>query len=453
MQVTETLSDGLKREYAIVIEADEIENKLSGKLNELAKEAQIPGFRRGKVPVSLLRKTYGKRVMGEVVEESVNEATAKTFEDNELKPAMQPKIEITSFDEGKDLEYKLEVELLPEFEVGSFADLELERPVAEVEDKALEERLEAMAQQMKSFADGADGQEAASGDAVVIDFVGSVDGTPFEGGAADDFQLELGSGQFIPGFEDQLIGVKAGDEKTVEVTFPEEYGDDKLAGKPASFAVTVKAVKVPLPTPVDDALAEKFGLENLEKLREAVKTDMEQAHGQLSRNKLKRSLLDALADRYDFEVPPGMVDMEFDQIWHQLEHDLEHQNKTVADLDKPEEEMRTEYRGIAERRVRLGLLLSEVGRANNLEVSDDEVSRAIMQQAQRFPGQERQVFEYLRDNEQAQAQLRAPILEDKVCDFIIEMAQVTDKTVSLDELMAEPEEDGHEHHDHDHKHD
>ena len=427
---------------SVVVDAKDLDNKLTSKLTELAQQIRMPGFRPGKVPVPLLRKTYGQRVMGEVLEETVNESTSKVLEDKELRPAMQPKIEITKFEDGSDLEYTIAVELMPTIEPIDFSGIKLERMVAEVADSAVDERLTALADQMKSFSDAAEDQAAAEGDAVVIDFKGSIDGEAFEGGAANDFQLELGSGSFIPGFEDQLVGLKAGESKTVEVTFPEDYGSTDLAGKAAEFAVDVKQVKVPLPVPVDDSLAEKLGLENLDALRGSLRDQMGQDYAGLSRARLKRTLLDALDEAQQFEVPPGMVDAEFEAIWGQVTKDLEDQGKTVEDLDKPEEEAKGEYRKIAERRVRLGLLLSEGGRQNNIEVSQDEMTRAIAEQARRFQGQEQQVFEYFQNSAEAQAQLRAPLLEDKVVDFILEMADVTDRTVELDELMRDPDDDG-----------
>jgi trigger factor len=456
MQVTETLSEGLKREFKVTVDADDLEGRMSSKLSELARNVQMPGFRKGKVPVPLLRRTYGKQVMGEVLEQAVNETSTQTLEEKELTPALQPRIEITKFEEGADLEYTMAVEVMPEFEPVDFKTLTLERLTVDVADEEIDKRVVQLADQFKSFEDAAEGEAAKQGDTIVIDFKGKLDGEAFEGGSAEDYSLELGSGSFIPGFEDQLVGCKAGDSKEVNVTFPEEYGAEHLAGKDVVFDVTVKNVKVPLPTVVDDSLAEKLGLENLEALKTAVREQVEREFSEVSRNRLKRALLDVLADRHDFDVPPGMVDMEFDQIWKQVEHDLEHQGKTIADLDKPEDEAKAEYRDIAERRVRLGLLLSEVGRKNNLQVSQDEVNRAIAQQASRFPGQERQVIEFYQGNPQMQAQLQAPILEDKVVDFIIEMATVEDKPVSIEELLKDADEEEHEHHhhhDHDHDHD
>jgi trigger factor len=443
MQVTETQSEGLKREYKVVLEAADMEGRMVDRLTALSQEVRMPGFRPGKVPVKILRRTYGKQVLGEVLEQAVNETTSQTLEERELKPALQPRIEITQFEEGADLEYTIQVELMPEFEPVDFATLSLERPLAEIGDDEIDNRVKSLAEQFKEFEDAAEGQAAQSGDTVVIDFKGSVDGEEFEGGAAEDHSLELGSGTFIPGFEEQLDGVKKGDEKTVGVTFPDDYPAEHLAGKQADFAVTVKELKVPLPVAVDDSLAEKMGLENLAALKDAVREQTERDFAGLSRTRLKRQLLDLLADGHDFEVPPGLVETEFEQIWQQVEKDLESQGKTVADLDKPEEEAKAEYRGIAERRVRLGLLLAEVGQRNNLQVTQEEVNRALAEQARGFPGQEQQIYEFYQSNPEMRAQLEAPILEDKVVDFILEMAEVSDRTVSIEELLTDPDdEDG-----------
>ncbi|MBT4489578.1 MAG: trigger factor [Rhodospirillaceae bacterium] len=441
MQVSETLSEGLKREYKVVVEAADMEAKVNDRLAEMAKEAQMPGFRPGKVPVTILRRTYGRQLLGEVLEQTVNEATTETLEQHDLTPAMQPKIEVVSFDEGADLEYTIAVEVMPEFEPMDFAALTLDRVVAEISDGEVDERVTSLAQQFKEFTDADEGQAAQDGDTVVIDFKGSVDGELFEGGAAEEHSLELGSNSFIPGFEEQLAGVKKGDEKTVSVNFPDEYQAEHLAGKAAEFAVTVREVKVPLPVSVDDALAEKLGLENLAALKDAVREQSEKDFAQVSRTKLKRNLLDALAEGHDFEVPPSLVDGEFEQIWTQVEQDLQRQEKTIADLDKSEDEAKAEYRDIAVRRVRLGLLLSKVGQDNNLTVNQDEVNRAMAEQAQNFPGQEQQIFEFYQSNPEMRAQLEAPIMEDKVVDFIIEMAQVSDSKVSVEELLAPDDDD------------
>ena len=441
MQVSETLSEGLKREYKVVVEAADMEAKVTSRLADLAKQAKMPGFRPGKVPVKLLRRTYGKQLLGEVLEQTVNEATTETIEKHDLTPAMQPKIEVVSFDEGSDLEYTIQLEVMPEFEPVDFAAISLKKIVADVDDSQIDDRVKSIAEQFKEFTAAAEGQEAQNGDTVVIDFKGSVDGEEFEGGEAEEHSLELGSNSFIPGFEDQLIGAKKGEKKAVTVNFPAAYQAEHLAGKEAEFAVTVREVKVPLPVTLDDALAEKLGLENLEALKTAVREQSEKDFAVVTRTKLKRELLDALAENHDFDLPPTLVESEFEQIWTQMEEDLKRQDKTIEDLDKQEDEAKAEYRDIAVRRVRLGLLLSKVGQENNLTVTQDEVNRAMAEHAQNFPGQEQKIFELYQSNPEMRAQLEAPIMEDKVVDFILEMAQVNESKVSVEELLAEDGED------------
>lgn len=441
MQITETLNEGLKREYQVVVDAADIEGRVAGKLTDLARQVRLPGFRPGKAPVALLRKTYGKQVLGEVLQETVNETTTQTLEQNELKPAMQPSIEITRFDEGTDLEYRIAVEVMPVIETMDFAELSIERPVAEIGDGMVDERLVQLAEGARQYEAAPQDREAQEGDRVAVDFEGRLDGTPFDGGSATDFDIVLGSGGRIPGFDENLTGVKAGDRRSFDVTFPDDYGAQHLAGKTVTFDVTVKRVEVPLATAIDDTLAQQLGMQTLDELKEALRGMMQRDYARLSRAKTKRALLDALAARYSFEVPPGMVRMEFDSIWNQVVEDLKRQGKTEADLDKPEEEAKAEYRTIAERRVRLGLLLADVGQRNNITVTQQELNGAIAEQARNFPGQERQVLEFYRKQPEAQAQLRAPILEDKVCDFILEMATVTEKPVTVEELMREDDDE------------
>lgn len=452
MQVVETNSEGLRREYAITVGAEDIANKVTEKLTQLAKQVHMRGFRPGKVPVSLMRKMYAKSVLGEVLEETVNESSAQALKDHDLTPAMQPKIEVSEFEEGRDLEYTLAVEVMPDFEPIDFATLKLERWVAEPGEDEIAEALSRIADEQRVYQPITGKRKSKSGDAVLIDFVGSVDGEVFEGGSAEGHQLVLGAGGFIPGFEDQVIGAKAGDHVTVNVTFPADYGAEELAGKAAVFEVDVTEIQEPKEATVDDELAVRLGMENLAALKEAVSQRLKDEFGQISRVRIKRMLLDQLADAHDFAVPPGMVDMEFDAIWKQVEHAREHAEEDAgedggdADEDKDEdagksdEELRAEYRDIAERRVRLGLLLSEVGRANNIEVQPDELNRAVMEQARQFPGQERAVMEYYNKNPEALGQLRAPIFEDKVVDFVLEMADVSEKPVTA-EALAKPLED------------
>jgi trigger factor len=439
MQVTQTSSEGLKHEFKIVIDHSDIERMMNDKLRELGTRVRLPGFRPGKVPQKLIKQQYGKSVMGEVLQESVSNATQQAIKDHSLRPALQPRIEVTKFEEGTDLECTVAVEVLPDIVPGDFSAMKLEKLVAEVGEDKVDEALARIADQQKTFEPVKEPRAAAKGDAVLIDFVGKVDGVAFEGGTAEGYQLELGSNSFIPGFEDQLVGASVGENPEVKVTFPSAYGNANLAGKDAVFAVVVKEVREPIKVAIDDELAKRVGLDNLAALREAVLKQMQQEHAGHTRGRLKRSLLDALAGAYDFSVPTGMVDLEFEQIWNQLTQEAGERG-VAATAGKPEEELRAEYRKIAERRVRLGLLLAEVGRRNNIEVQPDEVTRAMVEQARRFPGQERKVIEYFQKTPEALAQLRAPLFEDKVVDFIVEMAAVDERKVSLEELMRDPDE-------------
>ncbi len=442
MQVTENSAEGLKRDYTIKVEADVLDGKLNERLKQLATQIRLPGFRPGKVPLSHLRKLHGDQLLGEVLEETVNTTSREALEQNEIRPAMQPDIEIKEFEKGSDLEYSLSVEVLPEIEPADFSKIELEREVATVEDSEVDEAVQRVADQQKSYeAPKSKAYKAKDGDLVVIDFVGKRDGEAFEGGAAEDYRLVLGSGNFIPGFEDQLIGVTVEDEKAVEVTFPEDYGSEDLAGQDAVFDVTVKEIQRPVDAEIDDELAKKVGLDDLEALKTTLKESIQREHDQVSRLKLKRKLLDRLADLHEFELPEGLVDMEFDQLWQEQERALEAEGKDLESADKSEEEMRVEARDMAVRRVRLGLLLRDIGESNEITVAAEELNRALMQEAQRFPGQEREVMQFYQQNPQAMEQVRAPLLEDKVVDFILEMAKVTDKEVDRDTLFKDPDAD------------
>lgn len=438
MKISETRAEGLIREYAIVISAAEIDEQVAAKLAELATTVNMPGFRPGKAPAALIKKQYGRALLGEAMEESVNSALQKTLDENKLRPALQPKVDIQNFEEGKDFECTIAIEVLPEIETGDFKVIKLERLVVEPADAEVDEFLTRLSEQQKTYEKVE--RAAEKGDQVVIDFVGSVNGEKFEGGAANDYPLVLGSNTFIPGFEDQLTGLKAGDQKTVTVTFPEAYGNAELAGKPAEFACTVKEVRGGQAVTLDDEFAKRFGLASLQELKDNIKRDLGQEYKSLSRMKLKRGLLDQLSEQHAFEVPQGMVDLEFNQIWSEVTADKARFEAELAEEKKTEDELKAEYRKIAERRIRLGLLLSEVGRVNNIEVKPDEITRAMIEQARRFPGQERQVMEYFQKNPEAAQSLRAPIFEDKVVDFIIEMATVTDKPVSKEELQKEAEQ-------------
>jgi len=397
----------------------------------------MPGFRKGKVPVSLLRQTYGPNIMGEALEKAVQDGSTKVMADNDLRPAMQPKIEITSFEEGKDLEYTMAVDVMPEIDLGDFSKISVERMVAETDESEVDSTLARMADAYKTSAPVARKRKAKAGDVVVIDFVGSVDGEEFPGGKAEDYSLELGSNSFIPGFEDQLIGANGGDKLDVKVTFPAEYGAKELAGKDAVFACTVKEIQESKPSAIDDELAKKAGMENLEALKTAIREQHAQGFNQISRQKAKRALLDALNDAYSFELPNGLVEAEYDSIQKAYEQAKE-AGQEVEDMT--DEEREADFRDIANRRVKLGLLFAEVGRANKIEITQDDLQKAILQEAQNYPGQEQMVFKYYQENPEAMQQLSGPVFEDKVTDFIMELAKTTDKVVTVEELMAEDEE-------------
>lgn len=456
MEITETRSEGLTREFKVVIPASDLDSRLTARLEDLKGKVQLKGFRRGKVPVSFLKKTYGKSLMGEIVEQAVSETSRQTLDERELRPALQPKLEVEgAIDDviaGKaDLTFTMAVELIPDFELTDLAALELERPVAEVTDEAVDDRLDQIARNNLTYSSRPEGEAAKEGDQLIIDFAGDVDGEPFPGGKGEDAPLVLGSGRFIPGFEDQLTGAKAGEEREVSVTFPEDYGAKNLAGKAAHFAVTVKDVAAPDPVVVDDEFAKRLGVEDLDQLKSAMADRLREEYAALSRAHLKRAMLDVLDKAHDFELPPGMVEGEFNGIWRHVEHQIEHHGRSPEDEGKSEDELKAEYRKIAERRVRLGLVLAEVGRRNNIVVSREELARAIGERARQFPGQERQVYDYYAKNEVAMAEIRAPLYEDKTIDFIAELAKVTDKPVDRETLLKEPE--GEEEFDLDHDHD
>ena len=441
MQVTEKSAKGLKYEYAVVIAAADIDQRLTEELQKISHQVRMPGFRPGKAPLSLLKKLHGKNLMGQILEETVNESSRQLLEERKMRPALQPQVDLVKFDEGTDLEYTLIVEVIPEIAAPDFSDLKLEKLVVKATDAEVDEALQRLADQQKSFEAAAKSHKAANGDAVVIDFLGRIDGEAFDGGAAEDYQLELGSGSFIPGFEDQLVGVKAGDKRDVKVAFPENYGAPQLAGKDVVFEVTVKEVKKPVAVKLDDELATRVGMENLEALKTAIRGQIEQDYASMSRTRLKRGLLDALAEAHSFDVPQGMVDLEFQQIWAQLKQDIERSAEEGETAEELDAEAEAEYKAIAERRVRLGLLLSEVGTINNIVIRQEEVNRLIAQEARQFPGQEKMVFEFYQKNPQALAQLRAPLYEDKVVDFILELAKVNEKEVSREALQKALEED------------
>ena len=436
MQVTETNADGLQHDFKVVIAANDIAQKVDTRLADVAKDVRLPGFRPGKVPMKILKQRFGGSVLGEVLDQTIRETSASLLDERGLRPAGQPKIEITSFDEGKDLEFDLSVEVLPEIVAMDMATIELERLVVETGAEEIDAALARLAEQRKTTEPITGKRMSKNGDVVVIDFVGSIDGTPFEGGAAEDYPLELGSNSFIPGFEEQLVGAKAGDSKEVEVSFPDDYGSAELAGKKAVFACTVKEIRESKLPAIDDEFATGVGFENLDALKTAITEQIGGEYAQAARDAMKRKLLDILADSHDFVVPASMVEGEFEGIWKQVEQARENDQLDDDDKARSEDELREQYRGIAERRVRLGLLLSDIGEKNGLTVSQEEVNRAIMQQARQMPGQEQQVIEFFRENPDAQRNLQAPIFEDKVVDFIVEMAKVSERKVSVEELTA-----------------
>ncbi|MBU6298828.1 MAG: trigger factor [Alphaproteobacteria bacterium] len=445
MQITETVSEGLRREYKVTVGAADLDARLIGKLEEIKPRLSLKGFRPGKAPVSFLKKTYGKSMMGEIVEAAVNEGSQKAVTDNALKVAFPPRVEpvgdVQQVIDGKaDLEFRVLIDLMPDFELGDVSKMEVERLVADVTEADIDDAVKRLAEQSRTYTARAEGEAAQKDDAVVIDFVGSVGGEEFSGGKAENFNLVLGSSQLIPGFEDQLVGAKVGEAREVRVTFPADYPEEKLAGREALFAVTIKEVKAADPLAIDDELAKKLGLDTLGTLKERMREQLKREYASASRLHLKRRILDALDATHSFSLPPTMVEGEFNGIWRQVETELKREGKTVEDEGKSEEDLKKEYHDIAERRVRLGLVLARLGEQNGLSVGNDEIQRAISARARQFPGQEQQVFEYYARNQQALAEIRAPLFEDKVVDFIAELAQVTDKKVDRETLFLDPDE-------------
>ena len=460
MNVTETNEEGLRRQLTVVIGADELERRLSARLDEIKDRVKLKGFRPGHVPKAHLRKVYGRSVMADVVQQAVAETSRQAITERQERPAFQPTIalpedaaEIDKVISGSgDLAYTMSFEVLPKFETMDFAKLALERPVAEVTPTDIDAALDRLRAANLRY-DPKDGA-AEQGDRLTIDFVGKIDGEAFSGGSTEDAQVVLGGGNFIPGFEEGLTGAKAGEERSVDASFPDTYPEAILAGKQARFEVKVKEVAAPLTPPLDNDFAKGLGLESVDQLRETVKRRLDQDRGIASRQKLKRAMLDALNTGHSFELPPTLVDNEFQAIWQQVTSDLERTKRSFADEATTEEKARAEYRDIAARRVRLGLILSEVGTRNKIEVTDEEVNRALLERIRQFPGQERKVYDYYRQNPQLLAELKAPLFEDKVVDFIAELAKVSDKPVSPEELYADADgEAGHDHHGHDHHHD
>jgi trigger factor len=448
MQVTETVSDGLKREFKVVVPAADLATKADVKLGQLKDQVRLNGFRPGKVPVAHIKRLYGRAVMAEMIETTVREANAEIITERGFKLVREPKVTLPE-EQGaveeviagkSDLAYTVAIEILPTIELADFKGIQLERMNAEVTETEVDEALAKIAEQSRPFAPKGEGAKAENGDRVTIDFTGKMDGTPFQGGTGGDVSLHLGSGSFIPGFEEQLIGIAAGEQRTVNVTFPQTYPTAHLAGKNAEFDVTAKAIEAPQPITLNDEFAKSVGLESLAKLREMVKERIVREHGAMSRQKVKRKLLDELDAKHKFAPPPSLVEDEFTNVWKTIQDDLQARKRTFEEEGTTEEKAKEEYRGIAERRVRLGLVIAEIGERNGIKVSDEELSRAVMDRARQVPGREQEVWDFYRNNPDALASLRAPIFEDKVIDFILELAKITDKTVSREELYKEDED-------------
>ena len=437
MDIVETTNEGLKRAYQLTISAKDIDARIDAEVKKVAPQVRMPGFRPGKVPANLVRKMHGDALHADVLNNTLRESVDSLIRDKQLRPAMQPKIDMAEgYEQGKDAQLTVEVEVLPEIEAPTIEGLKLEKLNVPVSDEALDEALERLAAGQKSYKDAAKTKKAADGDQLIIDFVGRVDGVEFEGGKAENTPLVIGSGQFIPGFEEQLTGVKTGDTKTITVTFPEDYPAENLKGKDAEFDITVQAVKVATETKIDEDFAKSLGLEGLDKLKELMRGQLEQETAGLTRTQMKRQLLDKLAADYDFPVPEGMVEAEFQQIWNQLQSEAAREEDPEAAIKEIEAE-KEDYKRIAERRVRLGLLLSEIGQANKVEISNQEMQMLVQQAAQQYRPEDRQRFvEYIQSEPMAQAQLRAPLYEDKVVDFLFDKAEVTEREVTREELEA-----------------
>ena len=447
MQVTETLNEGLKREIRIVVPATDMEARLAERLEDARSKVRINGFRPGKVPAAHLRKMYGKSLMAEIVNEILADSSRNVLQERGEKAAMQPQVDMTEDEaeagkilDGKaDFEFTLSYEIIPPIEIQDPSSIAVTRQVVDIADEEVEEQVRQIADSAREYETKKG--KAADGDRVTIDYVGKLDGEPFDGGSDTDANLVLGSNRFIPGFEEQLVGVKAGDEKTITVTFPEDYQAAHLAGKDATFDITVKDVAAPGELEINDELAQKLGLESADKLREIVRQQIESQYGQATRQKVKRQLLDALDEAYKFEAPSRLVEAEFRNIWGAVENDLQRAGKTFADEDTTEEEAREEYMRLAERRVRLGLVLSEIGEKAGVQVAEEEVQRAVYEQVRQYPGQEQQVIDYFRQNPEAINAIRAPLFEEKVVDHLLTQVNVTDETVSKEALLADDEDE------------
>ena len=449
MQVTQTHAQGLKREFKVVVAAADLAERVEGQLIEVKAKARIPGFRPGKVPVSHLKRLYGRSIMAEVVQDAVNEANRKIVEDNQLRLAMDPKIDFPGdsqeiekvFEAQTDLAFTVALEVLPKIEAGGFDDIEIERLIADVSGADVDQVLVRLAEQNRVYTAKEGEAGAENGDKVTLDFTGKIDGEPFEGGSGENVDVVLGSGSFLPDFEARIEGMKAGESRTIPVTFPDDYSAARLAGKAATFEVTLKGATAPAEVEINDEFAKGFGFEDMSNLKDTIRTNIERDHLAASRGKWKRDLLDALDKKYVFDVPEGLVTQEFDAVWPKVETERKRGGRSYEDDNTTEEAARADYLKIAERRVRLGLLLAEIGARADIKVSDEEVSQALTQRARAFPGQEKMVWEYYRKNPGALAGIRAPLFEEKVVDHIISQVKLTDRKVSRDELLTVNDED------------
>lgn len=445
MDVTQTQAEGLNRTFEVRVPASELQAKFDAKVDEIRPQMRLKGFRPGKVPATHVKRMYGRSIMGELVEDLVKQTNEKAIDDAEVRAASQPQMhwdtEIDSVLAGEaDLNYRFDIDIMPEFEPTDISTISIERPVADIPDEEVDESLKRLAEQNTKYEARGKTAKARDGDAVVIDFVGKIDGEAFDGGTAEEQAVVIGAGRFIPGFEEQLVGLKAGQETELNVTFPDDYPSENLAGKDAVFEVKVIEVRAPETPEIDDEFAQGLGAEDLEALRDMFRSQISGQYDQASRQKAKRQLLDVLDERHSFDLPPTMVKQEFDQIWSQLMQEKDADRLSEEDKAKSDDELKDEYTKIAERRVRLGLVLAEIGRLNSIQITEQEVQQAVIAQARQYPGQEREVIEFFQKNPDAMANVRAPIYEEKVVDHILEVANVTDKTVSKDELFAEDED-------------
>jgi trigger factor len=447
MQVTETLAEGLKHEFQISVPASDLDAKADARLVDLKDKVRLNGFRPGKVPVSHLKKVYGRSVMAETIDQTIRDTNSQIFTERGFRLATEPKITMPTEQKavediltGKsDLTYTVSIEVVPAIRLADFKSFTVEKPVAEVTDADVDEAIKRIADQNRTFAAKGEGAKAETGDRVTISFKGTIDGTPFDGGTGEGIQVTIGSNTFIPGFEEQLLGIAAGETRSLKVSFPKNYASEKLAGQPAEFETTATLIEAPQDTKIDDDFAKTLGLESLDKLKQAARERLSAEFAGATRQRVKRMLLDRLDESHRFEAPPSLVDEEFNLMWNSIKAEMESSGKTFADEDTTEEAAREEYRKIADRRVRLGLVLSEIGEKNKITVTDDEVSRAVIERARQMPGREKEVWDYYRNNANALAQLRAPIYEDKVVDFILELANVTEKKVTREDLYRDDE--------------